>query len=347
MSGCLFLIWANPLKFIKTLIKKLLTGLTVPQQYVCVALEELTPSLSITLTTKKNSVIDVTGSHLFIGYKPLIIGLVFKREEQDHTKVMNEDLICLNFHDQTFLVDKTWNGFSTNTRCIARLLLKKITEKNAGGHTIIFYEGVDGGHSFISPIHQFIQQQREKLNKKDPNNVSLSGKLHDMVRIAYAVPRIISLITLQEGELMNMFPTDLHGHVSENFYISSLRKGGRANDQVTRTGKLVISEIDITHFNLAYSLGKNHMQKMRPIEYFDCASRVSQVFGIPLPTSALRYTELNRIESFDVGIHQIHLYEKANTKHVKEGKTLSHIHQFYAQWRIDHNIPTKMWLRNR
>lgn len=335
----------NTTSRINTAFKKLITGLGIPQQYVCVALEELSSPLAVTLTFRGDDhKLDVTQRHLFVGYKPLVIAITLpSREPQqafDHA-----DTICLNFHHQPFTADSRWAGFATDSKAVARLALKRIYEKTLGDDRVLLYEGVQGRHSFISPWHQFVNRQRERLKPHAAGNIDLPGNLHDMVRIAYAVPRIIPLITLCEDGRMNMFPTDLHGPVSSKFYISSLRLNGKANSQVERLKKLALSYMEVQAFREVYALGKNHMQELRARELFSCSPHVSKVYGLPLPQQAIRYRELNQTGSFDAGIHRIHFYEQVHEEKLKAGLTLAHIHQYYAQWRLDHGIPTNMLLR--
>ncbi|MBK5277343.1 MAG: hypothetical protein JJE09_00620, partial [Bacteroidia bacterium] len=174
----------------------------------------------------------------------------------------------------------------------------------------------------------------------------LSGNLLDQVRIAYCIPRIISIITVSDGTLINMFPTDLHGAVGEKNYVSSLRKGGLANTQVEKYNKIVISDVDTSFCKQAYALGKNHMHEMTDINAFSTYVERSAKLKLPLPKSVLRYKELSRIDSFDHNIHRIHLYEVIHAQTIESGKsTLAHIHQYYAQWRLDQSFPTQMILR--
>lgn len=330
---------------INTVFKKIITGLGIPQQYVCVALEELSSPLAVTLTfSGADHTLDVTQRHLFVGYKPLIIAITLPLQEPQQI-FDRADTICLNFHQHPFTANNRWEGFVTDSKAVARLELKRIYEKVLGDDRVLFYEGVQGRHSFINFWHQFVNRQRERIRPNPVGNVNLPGNLHDMVRIAYAVPRIIPLITLCEGEKMNMFPTDLHGPVSPKFYISSLRLNGKANSQVDRLKKLALSYMDVQAFKDVYALGKNHMQELRERTLFNCASRVSKTYEIPLPREVIRYRELSQTGSFDAGIHRIHFYEQVYEEKLKEGLTLAHIHQYYAQWRLDHGMPTHMLLR--
>jgi hypothetical protein len=312
---------------------------------VCIALEDLCSPLCVTLTLPgKDFAADVTQQHLFLGYKPLIIGIIFPADKISEA-VNRATQICLSFHQQPFVMNSRWAGFSTDKGAVARLMLKRIYEKHLGNYRVLFYEGVYGRHSFISPWHQFVNTQRDRLKRNTAGNVDLPGNLHDMVRIAYAVPRIVPLITVSGGGGMNMFPTDLHGPVSPRFYISSLRIGGKANAQVDRLKKLALSYMDVNAFRQVYALGKNHMQELREADLFSCSPRRSKVYDLPLPLHATGYRELCETGSFDAGIHRIHFYEQVHDEKLQDGHTLAHIHQYYAQWRLNLGMLTNMLLR--
>lgn len=314
-------------------LKKLLTGLTIPQEYICVGLETLRSQLSVILeiSGRKFSQ-DVTTSHLFLGYKPLIMGLIFNVDDRIFETVRKENKVTLRFLN--------------HEKEISRLSLLKITERDLDDKAVLIFEGEHGVHSFLNPIHQLVNLQRERWKKRAANNVSLPGNLLDQVRIAYSIPRVISIITTSDGALINMFPTDLHGPIGKKFYAGSLRRGGLANEQVEKYKQIVISEVDVTFYNEAYSLGKNHMQHLTTENRFPLHNGKSKVLSFALPKNVIRYRELKQINFFDHGIHRIHLYEVINEQTlVKDKPTLAHIHQYYAQWRVNQGIETQMLLR--
>ncbi len=229
---------------------------------------------------------------------------------------------------------------------VAQLLLMKIEEKVLDEDAVLFYDGTHGEHVFLSSIHQKINQQHEKWRKQNPNNVDLPGNLVEQVRIAYSAPRRISIITVSDGNLMNMFPTDLHGAVGEKFYAGSLRLGGLANHQIEKYEQIVISEVEPSFYKQAYSLGKNHMRELQKESEFSHHPMRSKKFNFPLPIAVTSYREMKRIDSFDAGIHRIHLYEVIHRQVIQEDNaSLTHIHQYYAQWRLDHGLFTSMLLR--
>jgi hypothetical protein len=330
--------------FLKRQIRKLLTGLSVPQEYCCLELEQMAEPLKVILSTKGNAFTkDVTDSHLFLGYKPLIIG--FYWSEHDGRFLMDDD-VCLSFVQRNFNSNSSWNGFQTDSAAVAKLTLKKKIETEVNGRHVCLYEGCNGVHSFLSPLHQAANNVLEKFRNRPAGNISLNGNLFDQVRIAYSIPRKICIITVSDGSLINMFPTDLHGPIDKSFYAGSLRIGGRANEQVESLTKVVISDIDASAYKQTYTLGKNHMNDLQNKDGFTLHQKRSSTFNFPLPASALRYRELTRINSCDHGIHRIHFYQIVNDEVLSNSSsTLAHIQQYYAQWRIDRGLETKLYFR--
>lgn len=294
------------------------------------------------LSASHSSSIEVTNCHLFLGYKPLIIAISLATTSKEYEVVKDHEQIQL-----TFKTNESFPNFlGTNPTAIARLDLKRFEKKTLGDYVIQFYEGRHGQHSFLNSINQFVNRQRHNRRKASASNINLDGNLYDQVRIAYSVPRIISVITVSEDELVNMFPTDLHGTVGKKFYVSSLRIGGHANDQVEKLKRAVISQVAASAYKQVYLLGKNHMQDLRQSTNFSIDNERSEVYNFVLPEGVTQYSELKRIDSFDHGIHRIHLYEVVNSRRLREdSSTLAHIHQYYAQWRTDRQLPTQMLLR--
>ncbi len=262
----------------------------------------------------------------------MIIGLTFSVDDKNFEMIKKQSEVTLRFLNQENL--------------LARLSLLKISEKKLGNEVVLFFEGKHGIHSFLNPIHQWLNRQRERWWKQLPNNINLPGNLFEQVRIAYSVPRVISIVSVSDGPLMNMFPTDLHGPLGKKFYASSLRKDGLASEQVEKYHRIVISEVDVSFYKQAYSLGKNHMKELTGENRFFLHTENSKAFNFPLPKEIIRYRELKQIDFLDHGIHRIHLFEVLHEQTVAQGKsTLTHIHQYYAQWRLDQGIQTHLFLR--
>jgi flavin reductase (DIM6/NTAB) family NADH-FMN oxidoreductase RutF len=329
---------------LKRSISKMLFGLTVPQEYVCLANEQLADSFSFYLTGKKQDFSEnITDTHLFLGYKPVIVGIPVSDTNERYLQQHQE--LCLSVSHKTFSLDDEWRGFSTSRDSVARLALQKKDVVHIGSVSIVLFQAGYGTHSFISAFHQTTNDLRRKSRQAKKDAIHLEGNPADQVRIAYAIPRVVSVITLlaPSGE-MNMFPTDLHGSINENYYSSSLRIGGKASNQVDNIKRIVLSDVDAKHYNEVYALGKNHMKDPQTISSFNTMER-SKHFGIPIPSYTISYRELEMIHSADIGVHRIYFYKALDRTIISSANRLTHFHQYAAQWRENHRLQTPSLFR--
>jgi flavin reductase (DIM6/NTAB) family NADH-FMN oxidoreductase RutF len=313
----------------------------LPQEYVCVALEDMPDHPSVFMTTRDSTqIIDVTSRHLMLGYKPLMIAIPLDDTDRERQSVSR---ICLSFTGGEFKPGGRWRGFNTAANSIARLTLSRMNDglKVPG---LAIFAGEYGEHSFL-PLHQaWANRLSDLIRTKPGSDANLEGNPYKQARIAYSVPRTISVVTVKDGDLLNYFPTDLHGAFGSDQYLSSLRIGGLACDQVQRTSRIVISTVDVEAFRQTYALGKNHMRMPQPAGNFEQAAILSPS-GIPVYPNATRYLELDRSGHWDSGIHRIFKYRVAGKGHVRDGKTLAHIHRYYAQWRLNHHRSAEYFFR--
>ena len=323
------------------LLKKLLNkfnGLYYPQEYLCLSKESFQQPLHVYLSDNMKLIKDITNSHLFNGYSPLILILFFSSIEDQ----LLPDNIEIVFSHHT--LDP--NEIVKQKDAIGRLYLKLIRKQAAGDYSLGYYEGTKGQHHFLSTFHHYIIRLKNNLYNKQIGNVFLEGNLYKQVQIAYAVPRIISLITVANGDLYNLFPTDLQGPVNEQFYSVSLRINGKACMQVESAKRIVISEMHSDAYKIVYSLGKNHMQELKLKDNFSFSESVSAILKLPLPKLALKYRELELIESFEHGIHKLFLFKVISHHIISDEKaTLAHIHNVYATWRHNKGLEGNYLLR--
>ncbi len=332
---------------LKKAIKKLLFGINHPQEYLCLGLENFSNKFNVYVSFReKSSIINVTENHIFLGYKPLVIGISVKKAEAYYKVFCTSIEVCLSFNIGLFHNNKNYVGFPVDKNSTARLQLRVVTVKDLGDTSLFILEGLKGEHKFLSSFHQFTNRLLQCFKNKGANNVGLPGNLYEQVRIAYSLPRIISIISLGKDNLYNMFPTDLHGVIDDNFYVSSLRHEGMACKQVEEIKKITLSNITTSAYRDAYDLGKNHMHDLKPIETFKVTTLFSENFHSPLHKETISYRELELADHFDIGIHRILYYNTLNFKVVQpEPYTLSHIHQYCEVWREKHGIKTEGLIR--
>jgi len=325
---------------LKKFLKRKIFGGDFHEEYICLEKETLSEPFKAYLTCRKtDKIVDVTPIQILLGYHPLIIGIPVDNNSDKFLRSLDGKRICIWFQTKKPSLNSSWRGFPIDSRSQARLILKHFGTKNFEQGDFYIFVGEHGQHKLLSRFHQLSNQLWEKFKRKPPNNIYLRGNLHEQVRIAYAHPREISLITIGDGNLFNMFPTDLHGPVFDSWYVGSLRKAGMACAQVDRLKKVVLSRINASYYHHAYQLGRNHIEDLRPTSSFDFSSRLSEVYKLPIPNPTQSYCEMKQIDTIDIDLHRLHFYEVANRKKLKvDQPALAHVHQYYVQWRLTHGL---------
>lgn len=325
-------------------LRKLLTGIAFPQEYVCLPLEGLRNPLNVYATAHDSSAArDVTSLHALVGYKPVLI--VLPVADGAGPSAIEPEL-CLSFANGDFALDTRWEDFPTSRDSVARLALRRIRDHRVDDLTLAFYEGTHGEHRFLNRVRRATNNWLEARKNKGVDNIDLQGNLYEQVRIAYSVPRLICLVSLGDQHGMNLFPTDLHGPIGAHHYISSLRLGGKACSQVERCRRIVISEVDAMSFRQVYAMGKNHMKDLTALRDFDLHPAPSASLGVPLPAGVVNYRELEWVNYLEIGIHRIYCYRVLHSEGIASARRLAHVHKYYVQWRENAGLATECLFRN-
>ncbi len=319
------------------LLRKILTrfnGLHYPQEYLCLSLESLQQPLHCYLLQPGRQAIDITELQHFVGYSPLVIALP--------AAIAGNPEIRLILGTQHPSLNE---GFETKD-ALASLVLQETEEQPFLSQGIRLYRGKSGKHRFLNRFSRYMIGLHNRLYQQKPGNVFLPGNLYEQIQIAYSIPRRISLITVGSQGLYNCFPTDLHGPMGDLHYLISLRHQGKACEQVTGAGRILLSEVQSSAYQLVYSLGKNHMQPLKPRQQFPFGTGQSEQFNLPIPAPTLVYRELELLDHYLEGIHKLMLFKVANRQELDAAPaTLAHIHNVYATWRNRNRMPGNYLLR--
>lgn len=324
------------MKFFQKLINRL-NGLYYPQEYLCFS-GLLQQPLHTYLMQGGRPVLDVTNLHCFVGYSPVILAFraaVLAHPNKNITLILTQFSLPIN------------EDFDTKD-ALALLSLQKIREQQLDDETLVYYEGVRGWHRFLPKFNQLAIDLNNRLYGKRPGNVFLAGNRYRQVQIGYASPRKINLVTVgdEEREAFNLFPTDLHGQITPEHYLISLRYEGKACAQVMAAKKLVLSDMEQASHKQVYRLGKNHMQPLKELSSFDFMQDFSKTFLLPLPCGMTAYKELQLEQFFDHGIHRLLLFRILHeTPEKQETQSLAHIHNVCATWRRKKGLESNYLLR--
>ena len=318
----------------KKFFRKILFGITLPQEYLCVNLFDFEYSLKVNVkdeTSDKGR--EITQHHLFIGYNPLIIA-IDKKYLRDSDFNQSQTLFL------SFCIDDKSE--------VASLEVKLVHKVKLDSTICLIFEGVRGIHSFTNHFNKLFKSLHYKLTADKKKNIFLAGNLYEQVKIAYSIPRLIYLASVGSDDLYNIFPTDLSGKFGENNFIMSLRTKGKANSQVESSGKCLIAKMEADSFMEVYNAGRNHMNELADPATLGIKlrSESSTNFHLPVPFGAIQSYELEKIDKFEVGIHTIHFFRILNSVLLSDKKSiLAHIHGEYAEWRLKNSISTNYFFR--
>jgi len=317
----------------KKIIKKLLFGATLPQEYLCLNLNDFNRPLRLLIQNSNQDFKDITQHHLFNGYKPLVISMDGNNIDEDVLDKIKSILV-------SFIDDKN--------KELANLKLKLRKKINIESSSLLIFEGINGKHQFNNNLHKIISDLKYRLTVEKKDNVYLPGNLYDQIKIGYSVPRKIYLVSVGSGSLFNIFPTDLSGTIDNKTFVLSLRTGGKANEQIETEGKCVVSEMSADSFEAVYKAGKNHMKDKMDLIQFNIKFREERSAGlnIPVPLDANKYFELEKVSTLKLGIHTLHIMKILNSVKLTESNSvLAHIHRDFAEWRIRNGIETNYFIR--
>lgn len=311
-----------------------LLGITLPQEYICAAFEDLDNKMKMFLESPDRSLIDVTGNQIMLGYKPLLLGLMPVKNRKG-IESGDGDIKILHI------------GLSEN-EIIAKLRMKKVYTGFLDSQPIFILEGVRGEHYFTNYLQQRIQNFYYNLTADKVKNIFLEGNLYTQVKIAYSFPRLIYLISIGSNDAFNIFPSDLSGKINSVFFAVSLRTDRKANRQVESSANCLISEMQAAAYKETYLLGQNHVRDLVTTELLNIQLRTerSQKLKLPVPEKAAAYYELERLSKIEFGLHSLHFFKIINYVRLNESNsTLAHIHRDYAGWRIKRKMNAPYLLR--
>jgi hypothetical protein len=294
-------------------IRAFLTGNSFPSEFLFVSDGNERPVLVEIAFTPKTTAIDITDSHILLGAGPVFIG------------VFNPAVANTSFQTAEL-------RFSCNKQKLGTIQLKKMTVTANWPQGMALFEGVSAENQLHTILQQCIQRALHYI-RQIRGKAFLSWEMNEMIRVLYAVPRKVSVISVAESNMLNIFPSDLNGSVGETHYAMALRTGGKALEQVLAIKNIVICDMAPRFYTRALAMGKNHMRDMQLEEKFGILNVHSARFKFPIPNEATAYRELELVETAPLGFYHLLLFKIVEKKILHESPSLSTVHSTYASWR--------------
>ena len=252
---------------------------------------------------------DVSRSFLFLGYRPLVIGI-----PRDLVGDRPDDTLTLRS--------------GTSPRVLATVALRRWSSGAVDPGTAT-YVGV-GARSWLQPWHEHaIDRWRQARNSRRPGNIPLTTGEWESLRIAYAWPREIHLAVTGPTARCNVFPTDLHGP-TERGHVFSLRASGRACAQVVENATVALFRMPLSRAAQVYGLGHRHMAA--PTEASSIVEIDGDWEGHAMPAGALSGRLLRVTAHVDEGIHRLVQCRLVTEETLGAGPVLAHVHRAPIGW---------------
>ncbi|MEP7167876.1 MAG: hypothetical protein ABI855_00750 [Bacteroidota bacterium] len=107
---------------------------------------------------------------------------------------------------------------------------------------------------------------------------------------------------LQNGDV---FPIDITGNISEEYYFFSVRKSSPAVKKIIELKKVTLCLVPFNNKNEVYSLGKHHKNGKLNFDSVSFSVITSNEFKIPVPGFVINVNELKIVDYFDCGVHTV------------------------------------------
>jgi hypothetical protein len=303
---------------VKSILKKVLFGIHHPREYISASAGAVSGGLDCFLRANGKE-IPVSKEMLFLGYRPLLMGWIAEKCEDEKT--------VLEFRRKS-------DGAK-----MATLHLRLEKQFSLSEKTLFIFKGISSEQSFDSSFHRFMFRWYERFRSKPAGNIDLDQRLYNMVKIAYSIPREIKLVTLEDEKGRNIFPTDLHGKAGSKGYIISLRHDKKACQQVEQIGCLALWTISSKKAKDAYAMGCNHSKDLAAAITYPVTGE-SPLYGFPKPEGALSCCELELEKVIgDFGIHRLLLFKIVSGRGDDDNpERLIHLHRSYVQWHVKNGL---------
>ncbi len=265
-----------------------------PQEYMCCAPETLDGKVAWSVDGRPVDPRDV----VLLGYRPLVLVIAGLSADRPHALELR-----------------------IGQRSIAGMTLSSLFKGNDAFSSL--FRGTDPWQRFLPLWKNALDRGRQQLNQRRASNVTQGMDDYDLLRIAYAQPRAISLAVVGPPEAGNIFPTDLNGPSGDDHFLS-LRTAGKACAQVQQQGRALLCRMPLDQARAVYALGRRHMADPGPLQ--NVLPWDGTFAGHAVPSEALSVVQLEVVDQVDIGIHRVFRCRRSGECIIWTGQALAHVH---------------------
>jgi flavin reductase (DIM6/NTAB) family NADH-FMN oxidoreductase RutF len=183
---------------------------------------------------------------------------------------------------------------------------------------------------------RYLQYDYEQWRRERRSSGSIirmpARELHSLF-VFYICPRPVVLVSVADGDLVNIFPMDLIGSIAPGYFSLALHSTSAAAPLMERSRRIALGSVPVEQASIAYELGKNHKRTCIDWNQIPFTTNRSPLFGIPVPSFSLRVRELQIEAVRTLGTHKLFLARTVAEQSWSDSPQLFFVHGFYQAWR--------------
>jgi flavin reductase (DIM6/NTAB) family NADH-FMN oxidoreductase RutF len=263
---------------------------------------------------------DVTYNHVMAAARPLTLGIGLEGD----AAVIRRSRPSLQFRER-----------GGEKRLLGEISLEAIEAIPVEGEVLYLFE-TRSYRNYCLPsfklwaLYLFYEYRRWRAGRRpDTSGFRMVVRELHTVFVFYVCPRPVVLVSVTDGEFVNIFPMDLIGPIGTRHFSLALHSTSTAVPLIERSRRVALSSVPVEQTAVAYELGKNHKRPCVDWTRVPFVTTPSATFRLPVPSFSLRVREM-RIEAVrKVGSHTLFLAETIEDQHWADGLQLFFVHGIY------------------
>ena len=217
------------------------------------------------------------------------------------------------------------------------LNLNPVENFDSGKVGLRLFATVGGSHCCISAPRRAWNRwwhAYRSRTRAPANNFVMAAEAVQQLLIFYICPRPVVLVSVNDGSQSNLFPMDLIGPVGTKGFTLALRNTSPSVATLRRGQRAALADLRPEDFELAYRLGHHHKLVRIDTDALPFPIRRSELFGLPLPESALRIREVKITDWREVGSHTLFLTRIVAEERRGTGRECFHTSGIHREFRL-------------
>lgn len=260
---------------------------------------------------------DVTGDHVPVSMRPLVLGVRATREQPAPTRPL------LEIHDE-----------AAGRRALASISLRASGAIEIGDGALQLYRTVGCRNRCAALPRRWLRYalawRHAQLAPRRGDGLCMSASDLRCLNAYYISARPVYLVSVAHEGRNNFFPMDLVGPLSSGEFLLALRATSPAIALMEGSRRLALSAAPADRLSTVYALGAHHRKETVDTTALPFATQPSPCFGLPSIVGGL-VREIAIDEVHRVGSHVLFVGRIVGD-HGAMSEQLAHVSLMYMEW---------------